>query len=54
MALGREGRSLAEIAVELGVSLERLAAWACDHADFARAVELAATAGGTGSRARPF
>ena len=41
--LGREGRSRAEIAAELKVSLERLLAWANDHAEFAEGLELAAT-----------
>jgi hypothetical protein len=43
ISLGREGRSRAEIAVELGVSLERLAAWADDHPDLAAGPEHAAT-----------
>lgn len=43
IALGREGRSRAEIAVELGVSLENLAAWACEHPEFSDALERADT-----------
>lgn len=44
IALGREGRSRAEIAVELGVSIERIAAWADKYRDFADALEFSASA----------
>lgn len=41
--LGREGLSRPEIAVELGVGLRQLAAWAARHVEFDQALDLAET-----------